>query len=249
LFESELFGHEKGAFTGATERAIGKIEAANGGTLFLDEIAEIPLSVQAKLLRFLENRRFMRVGGSRKIAVDCRLVCATLRPLEDEVKAGRFRPDLFYRVQGITLRIPPLRERRADLGPLLQYFIREFAVKHDSKPVRISRGAMVALREYSWPGNVRELRNVIERVTLLRSGKSIRLRDLPDAIQAVSPAEEAARDRSVETLEISLSETLEEAIHRILEAVLRAENGNKSRTARRLGISLRTVQRHCSSPR
>src|SRR5579863_9736595 len=125
LFESELFGHEKGAFTGASERAHGKIEAAGGGTLFLDEIGEMPLGVQAKLLRFLEGRRFMRVGGSTKINVDTRLVCATLRPIEAEVKAGRFRADLFYRIQGISLRVPALRERPGDITPLVQQFVAE----------------------------------------------------------------------------------------------------------------------------
>src|SRR5438128_6097521 len=122
LFESELFGHEKGAFTGASERVRGKLEAANGGTLFLDEVGEMPMPMQAKLLRFLENYKFMRVGGSTKISVDVRLVAATLRPIEDEVKAGRFGPDLFYRIQGISLAVPPLRERRADNAPLVQQF-------------------------------------------------------------------------------------------------------------------------------
>src|SRR5450631_4089092 len=123
LFESELFGHEKGAFTGASERVRGKIEAADGGTLFLDEIGEMPLAMQAKLLRFLESRKFMRVGGSTKIAVDVRLVTATLRPLEAEVQAGRFRADLFYRIEGITLNVPPLRERLADIVPLVHEFV------------------------------------------------------------------------------------------------------------------------------
>src|SRR5512146_1170757 len=123
LFESELFGHERGAFAGANERALGKIQASAGGTLFLDEIGEMPLNVQAKLLRFLENRKFMRVGGSTKISVDARLVCATLRPLEQEVEAGRFRADLYYRIQGITVTVPPLRERHADLAPLVRQFL------------------------------------------------------------------------------------------------------------------------------
>src|SRR5690349_14111174 len=123
LFESELFGHERGAFTGATERALGKIQASAGGTLFLDEIGEMPMNVQAKLLRFLENRKFMRVGGTTKISVDSRLISATLRPLEQDVQAGRFRPDLYYRIQGITLTVPPLRDRHADLAPLVQQFV------------------------------------------------------------------------------------------------------------------------------
>src|SRR5262245_51302718 len=159
LFESELFGHEKGSFTGATERMRGKIEPAHGGTLFLDEIGDMPLGVQGKLLRFLENQKFMRVGGSEKISVDVRLVCATLRPLEDEVKAGRFRGDLFYRIQGIQLQVPPLRERQADLAPLIQQLLAQLSARHGVTPPRVTRAALEHLRRYAWPGNIRELRN------------------------------------------------------------------------------------------
>src|SRR6476660_8889648 len=130
LFESELFGHEKGAFTGASTRARGKLEAAGGGTLFLDEIGEMPLAVQAKLLRFLENRKFMRVGGTTKIIVDTRIVCATLRPLDQEVRAGRFRADLYYRIQGISLSVPPLRERGADIPPLVHELVAQICARH-----------------------------------------------------------------------------------------------------------------------
>lgn len=149
LFESELFGHEKGAFTGAADRARGKIEMAAGGTLFLDEVGEMPLGVQAKLLRFLENRMFMRVGGTTKISVDARIVCATLRPLEEEVRAGRFRADLFYRLQGITMRIPPLRDRVPDIGPLVQQFTAQLSARHGTKPPRYTRAALAALRAYA----------------------------------------------------------------------------------------------------
>src|SRR5258708_27618707 len=157
LFESELFGHEKGAFTGATERARGKIEAAAGGTLFLDEIGEMPLGVQAKMLRFLEGRRFMRVGGNTKISVDTRLICATLRPIEQEVKAGRFRADLFYRIQGISLKVPPLRERPGDIAPLVQQFVAELSARHGVRPPKIARATLAALRAHDWPGNIREI--------------------------------------------------------------------------------------------
>src|SRR5262249_1959578 len=133
LFESELFGHERGAFTGATDRAKGKIEAAEGGTLFLDEIGEMPIAMQAKLLRFLENRKYMRVGGAAKLQADVRLVGATLRPLADEVKAGRFRADLYYRIQGITMKVPPLRERRADILPLIQQFAAQLSAHHGTR--------------------------------------------------------------------------------------------------------------------
>jgi DNA-binding NtrC family response regulator len=249
LFESELFGHEKGAFTGATERARGKIEAAAGGTLFLDEIGEMPLAVQAKMLRFLEGRRFMRVGGSTKISVDTRLVCATLRPIDQEVKAGRFRADLFYRIQGISLKVPPLRERPGDIGPLVQQFLAELSAKHGVRSPRIARAALAALRAYSWPGNARELRNVVEVLCLLREGKLARLHDLPESIRQALPnlpIHGGNGERGSDTIEVCLSQPLDQTVERILEAALALEGGNRSRAARRLGVSLRTMQRHAA---
>jgi DNA-binding NtrC family response regulator len=248
LFESELFGHEKGSFTGATEKVRGKIEAAHGGTLFLDEIGEMPLAVQAKLLRFLENRKFMRVGGTVKIAVDARLVFATLRPIDAEVRAGRFRADLYYRIQGITLDVPRLRDRRDDLLPLVQQFAQELAAKHGTEIMRLSRAAVAAMRAHDWPGNVRELKNVIELVTLLRPGRQVRLQDLPPALRrAAQPARSTPARSAAGTIEVSLDEPLQTAIDRVLRAALELENGNRSRAARRLGISLRTLQRHVQS--
>jgi DNA-binding NtrC family response regulator len=240
LFESELFGHEKGAFTGASERVRGKIEAAAGGTLFLDEIGEMPIGAQAKLLRFLENRRFMRVGGSKKISVDARLVCATLHSLQDEVKAGRFRADLFYRIQGISLQVPPLRERRADIMPLVRAFVADFAERHDVKPPRIGRAAAAALRSYDWPGNVRELRNIVEMFTLLREGRVVRAADLPEALRTSQHAPSATG----EAMEVRLDRPLDATIDDIVARALELEDGNRSRAARRLGISLRTIQRY-----
>src|SRR5262249_40992483 len=146
-------------------------------------IGEMPMGVQAKLLRFLENRKFMRVGGSTKITVDARLVCATLRPLEDEVRAGRFRGDLFYRLQGITLEVPPLRSRKADIGPLVRQFTEELSARHGTKRPTYARNTMSALVGYSWPGNIRELRNVVELACLLREGKIVRVDDLPAAVR------------------------------------------------------------------
>jgi len=246
LFESELFGHERGAFTGANERARGKVEASGGGTLFLDEIGEMPLTAQAKLLRFLENRKFMRVGGSTKISVDTRLVCATLRPLEQEVRAGRFRADLYYRIQGVTLSVPPLRERRADIAPLVQEFVAELSAKHGVRPPKFGRGAMLALREYDWPGNVRELRNVVELACLLRPAKQIRPDDLGEAIarHASRARQMATATTESEVMEVRLDQPLDHIIQKVLQAALDREGGNRSRAARRLGISLRTVQRH-----
>ena len=247
LFESELFGHEKGAFTGASERARGKIEAAAGGTLFLDEIGEMPLGAQVKMLRFLEGRRFMRVGGSTKISVDTRLVCATLRPIEQEVKAGRFRADLFYRIQGITLAVPALRERRADIGPLVQQFVAELSARHGVRPPRLARATAAALRDYDWPGNVRELRNLVERLCLLRGGRVARLRDLPESMRAtlVDPLD-TSPSVGGNVFEVRLDRPLDEIIDRILSAALTLEGGNRSRASRRLGISLRTMQRYAA---
>ena len=247
LFESELFGHEKGAFTGASHLVHGKIEGANGGTLFLDEIGELTLPMQVKLLRFLENRRFMRVGGSKKVSVDVRLVCATLSPLEEEVQAGRFRKDLYYRINGVLLEVPPLRERTADIVPLIHQMIAELAAKHRVAPGRFSRLAMSALRAYPWPGNVRELRNVIELACLLRAGRAIRLADLPPRVQSAAPARAKGapgiQDRA-QTMEIRLDRSLDETIDQIIQAAVEVEGGSQSRAAARLGIGLRTVQRH-----
>jgi DNA-binding NtrC family response regulator len=245
LFESELFGHERGAFTGANERARGKVEASSNGTLFLDEIGEMPMNVQAKLLRFLENHKFMRVGGSTKISVDARLVCATLRPLKQDVQEGRFRADLYYRIQGVTLEVPALRERQADIAPLVHQFVAELSAKHSVVPPKVTRAVMAALLSYPWPGNVRELRNVIELLCLLRFGKQLRVLDLPVAVrQQAAPAGHAeGRTPLRETLEIDLNQKLEDIVRQVLQAALDLEGGNRSRAARRLGISLRTVQR------
>lgn len=248
LFESELFGHERGAFTGASERARGKVEASGGGTLFLDEIGEMPLNAQAKLLRFLESRKFMRVGGSTKISVDTRLVCATLRPLDEEVRAGRFRADLYYRIQGVTLHVPPLRERQADIAPLVNQFVAELSAKHGLPPPRIGRSAMLALRAYEWPGNVRELRNVIELVCLLRPGKQVRLADLPAPIgRSISTPDPGGAMTPI--LQVPLNQSLDAIVEQVLDAALKLEGGNRSRVAVRLGISLRTVQRHIALER
>ncbi len=240
LFESELFGHEKGAFTGASDRARGKIEAASGGTLFLDEIGEMPLGMQAKLLRFLENRRFMRVGGSTKIDANIRLVFATLRPLEEDVRQGRFRADLYYRIQGITLQVPTLRDRRADILPLVEYFLSELSTRHGNPAPRLSRKVREVFLGYPWPGNVRELRNVLEVLCLLRPGKNVQLHDLPETVRRATSVSE----QSLATLTLDLYQPLNSMVEQITAAVLAAEGGNRTRTANRLGISVRTIQRH-----
>ena len=248
LFESELFGHERGAFTGANDRARGKIEAAEHGTLFLDEVGEMPFAMQAKLLRFLENRRFMRVGGSVKIEADIRLIFATLRPLAEDVSVGRFRADLFYRIQGITLNVPALRDRRADIAPLLSQFLAEFSARHGVRPPRLSRQVKAMLLRYEWPGNVRELRNVVETLCLLRDGRQVRAIDLPEAVRAQVAANStmAPTERSGELL-LDLDDGLEALLGQIIEAALHEESGNKARAAARLKVSLRTIQRHIAS--
>ena len=198
LFESELFGYQGGAFTGAEKKGKpGKLELAHGGTLFLDEIGELPLELQVKLLRALQERQFYRIGGTKPITVDTRIVAATNRPLEQMVADGRFREDLYYRLNVFSLEIPPLRERREDLPELVQIFIQEYSVAHEQPVPRIAPEVMQALFDYSWPGNIRQLRNVIERMSILQDNgvispehlpKANRSRQTPDAVSAYQPS-------------------------------------------------------------
>jgi DNA-binding NtrC family response regulator len=183
LLESELFGHEKGAFTGAAERRLGRFELAEGGTLFLDEIGEIPQSTQVKLLRVLEEREFTRVGGTHSIAVNVRVVAATNRPLREHVEEGSFRADLYYRLNVLSIYLPPLRERRDDIPLLVRRFIRDFTAQHGRPFPGISAEAMEMLVDYSWPGNVRELRNLLESMVVLSHGREIGPADLPRQIR------------------------------------------------------------------
>jgi DNA-binding NtrC family response regulator len=224
----------------------GKIEAAAGGTLLLDEIGEMPMAMQAKLLRFLENLKFMRVGGAQKIEADVRLMFATLRPLEQEVAAGRFRGDLYYRIQGITLHVPPLRERRADIAPLLAQFLAQLSARHGVTPPHLSRSAKAMLLRYDWPGNVRELRNVIETLCLLREGRQIRPVDLPQAIRA-QHAKADPSDPGGATLTVDLDGGLDAIVQQVVETALARADGNKQRAASRLRISLRTIQRYVAA--
>jgi DNA-binding NtrC family response regulator len=238
LFESELFGHERGAFTGAVARGTGKIEVAAAGTLFLDEVAEMPPAAQPKLLRFLETHRFMRVGGTKKLEVDVRVVLATLRPLEEEVRAGRFREDLYYRIQGVMLTVPPLRDRRRDIPALIDAFLRQLSAIHNCAPPRLTREVRAALIGHGWPGNIRQLRNVIELMTILRSGKPVRLHDLPPGFERTGAAEPSDAH-----LALDLDRPLSDLIDQIMRHVVAAEHGDLARAARRLGVSVRTLQR------
>ena len=178
LLESELFGHEKGAFTGASEKRIGRFESANGGTLFLDEIGEIDGSTQVKLLRFLESKSIERLGSSKTLELDVRLVCATNRDLQMMVQQGNFREDLYYRLNVITIKLPPLRERGDDLTLLLTHFLSEYSAENGFDPPNLSSDTFAILKNYSWPGNVRELRNFCENLVVLKRGKEITPYDL-----------------------------------------------------------------------
>ena len=227
LLESELFGHEKGSFTGATAQRIGRFEEANGGTVFLDEIAEMSPALQARLLRVTQDGKFQRVGSNREIRTDARVLAASNRNLEDEVKAGRFREDLFYRLNVVELNVPPLRERREDVLPLANLFLGEFATGH----AQLSAATAAILGNYAWPGNVRELRNVIERAVLLARSEVILPEHLSSRICA-TPAESSPRTDAPQL----------EAIEReAILAALKQNHFNRTETAKALGISRRTL--------
>jgi len=240
ILESELFGHERGAFTGAVSRKIGKFELAHRGSLFLDEISELYPELQVKLLRVLEERQVMRVGGSELIDVDFRLIAATNRDLEREVSEGRFREDLYYRLKVVTLRIPPLRERPGDIPQLADHFLRLFCQEHGKPAMRLSPETLEVLSHFPWPGNVRELRNVMESVVVFHQGEVIQPADLPVEVRESSalaapgsPVQEAAGEpRTMADIERQA----------ILETLDRT-GGHRARAADILGIGLRTLQR------
>ncbi len=253
ILESELFGHERGSFTGATGRKVGKFELADKGTLFLDEIGELPLEMQVKLLRVLEQREFMRVGGTENIRVDIRLIAATNSDLEAAVARGAFRNDLYYRLKVVTLRIPPLRERAEDIPVLANHFLQMFARENGREGLRFSPEAMKALVEARWVGNVRELRNVVESLVVLSPGSEIRLADLPpdyreaptpfrEGPAEVGPAGEAGVSPAGAAPDTS-SLTMEEIETRAILSALDRTGGNRTQAAELLGIGLRTLQR------
>ena len=240
LLESELFGYEKGAFTGAAARKPGRFELADGGTLFLDEIGEMPLSAQPKLLRAIQEGCFYRVGGTRTITVDVRLVIATNRDLKREVREGRFREDLFYRLNVVPIQLPPLRERREDIPVLARYFVERFAQRLKRTAKEIEPEVLDALAAHSWPGNIRELENVIERMVLLSDQPTLSRRDLPPEL-LVEPGRSPLSERLPPLRERIRSETRRIEREVILEA-LEITNGNVTKAARRLGISRRGLQ-------
>ncbi|MCZ6651388.1 MAG: sigma-54 dependent transcriptional regulator [Acidobacteria bacterium] len=255
ILESELFGHERGAFTGAVGRKPGKFEVASGGTLLLDEIGEMPLGMQAKLLRVLEEKSFMRVGGVDTIKVDVRIVAATNANLEQLVAKGEFRADLYYRLKVITLNIPPLRERKEDIPVLIGHFLERLSREYERPGLNLSRAAVAALEARDWPGNIRELRNMLESVIVLSSGPDLNLSDLPpeyggtpDALApavaaATTPAapEEVSADTASPTYEAGLP--MAELEKRHILRTLEEQDNNRTRAARVLGIGRRTLQR------
>jgi Nif-specific regulatory protein len=233
IIESELFGHERGAFTGAVNQRKGRFEMANGGTIFLDEIGEFPPQIQVKLLRVLQERELERVGGAATIKVDVRLIAATNRNLDAEVKAGRFREDLYYRLNVFPLHVPPLRERKGDIMLLADHFAEKYAAKNSKLIRRISTPAIDLLSSYSWPGNVRELENCIERAVILSTDTVIHSYNLPPSLQSA----DSTNTEPTTTLEAALSRLEKELI---IEA-LKISDGNMAAAARRLGVSERQM--------
>ncbi len=241
LLESELFGHEKGSFTGATERRIGRFESADGGTLFLDEIGEISGSIQVKLLRFLETKAIDRVGGSKTIELDVRLVTATNRNLEQLVREGKFREDLYFRLDVVRFVMPPLRQRAGDIPALIAHFIRIYSAENGVAPLEVEPGAMKTLQAYAWPGNIRELRNFCENAVVLHKGGTLsefdldpRFRGAPAQAPSAGGAPEAG---SASTLSVEQNEK------RILREALIKSRGNRTKAAELMGISRRTLHR------
>ena len=236
LLEAELFGYEKGAFTGANARKEGRFELANGGTLFLDEIGEVAPSVQVKLLRVLQDGKFERLGGTRTIDADVRIIAASNKDLHKEVEEKRFREDLFYRLNVITIQVPSLRERKGDVQLLAMHFLKLYADKNNKPIEGFSEEAMLALSSYDWPGNVRELENAIERAVVFTNGKLIPLSVLPQSVSAFA--------ESRHSLTFKIGTPLRELERKAIDITLQHTRGDKNMAARLLGIATRTIYRH-----
>ncbi len=234
VLESELFGHEKGAFTGALFMKKGRFELADGGTLFLDEIGDLPPSIQVKLLRFLQDSEFERVGGTKTLQVDVRIISATNKNLEQLVSEEKFRDDLFYRLNVVSVVVPALRERKEDIETIVNYHLNRFAEIHNKKVSAISKDAMKIIKSYAWPGNIRELMNCIESAVVMNIGETITMESLPPFLSSVKSAKQPSEQTSDNLFEIEKKAILE---------ALDKTNGNKAEAARVLGIGLRTLYR------
>lgn len=247
LLESELFGHEKGAFTGAVARRRGRFELADGGTLFLDEVSGTDASIQVKLLRVLEERKFERVGGDETVEVDIRLIAATNTNLKELVDQGRFREDLFFRLDVVNINLPPLREKLEDVSLLCSHFLREFSEKNEKVIKGITPDVIKILSSYPWPGNVRELRNTIEKMVVLARGNKLTSRDIPPNIKDIALGDQAttvqiAVGQGITGTEHS-ADSLAEAERAMIYSALKKHNNNRTKTAEALGISRRTLHR------
>jgi two-component system response regulator HydG len=245
ILESELFGYERGAFTGAVQRKEGRIERADRGTVFLDEVGELTPSVQVKLLRFLQEGEIEHLGGTGALKVDCRVVAATNVDLGSRVRDGKFREDLFYRLNVIQVVLPPLRDRIEDIPLLADHFVARYAAKNGKTIRGLTRAAMEALEAYPWPGNVRELENAIERAVVLSRGSEIDVDDLPESLRSGGAARAAGLAGAVEgrTLTVPLGTTMEEIELRVIRETLRQTKGDKNLAAQLLGIAARTIYR------
>jgi DNA-binding NtrC family response regulator len=238
LLESELFGHEKGAFTGADKQRRGRFEMAHGGTIFLDEIGDISPATQAKLLRVLQEYQFERVGGSETLTIDVRILAATNKNLEDAISKGSFREDLFYRLNVVSIEIPPLRRRREDVAPLLEYYLHRFAKENKRKKISFSKEAWDDLLRYDYPGNVRELENIVQRSVIMSRGEYITTEDLPQLFR--SPIKEVSLPRS--KTDSSLTEQVEQLEKDMIFEALSIHKNNQSKAAKQLGISERNLR-------
>lgn len=234
LFESELFGHEKGAFTGAMSTKMGRFELADGGTLLLDEVGELSLKSQVDFLRVLETKEFRRLGGTKLITVDVRIIAATNRNLEEAVKQGDFREDLYYRLNVVPIRLPPLRDRRDDIPLLVDRFLAECTTQHHREPKDVSREAMRLLQLYGWPGNIRQLRNLMERLVVTVKDAMIQPEHLPEEIQASK--------EDVRTMVVTLGTSLEQVERDVIQRTLVEVTNHREKAAKLLGISLRALQ-------
>ncbi|MBL8028129.1 MAG: sigma-54-dependent Fis family transcriptional regulator [Fibrobacteres bacterium] len=242
VLESELFGHEKGAFTGAVSARAGRFELADGGTLFLDELGEIPLSIQVKLLRVLQERCFERVGGVREVKSDFRLVAATNRKLDEEVKAGRFREDLYYRLNIIPISLPPLRERREDIPLLVNHMLEKLSVRVKRRGVTLAPETLEKLVAYNWPGNIRELENILERTIVLSKNDKLLPSDLPQHLVGSAVLSAAPASPSEGGFKEAIKSSKAGMEREYISQALKEENGNRTNTAKRLGISRKGLQ-------
>jgi len=237
LLESELFGHEKGAFTSADKMKKGRFEIAHGGTIFLDEVGDIPQSIQVKLLRVLQEHQFERVGGTEKIEIDVRIIAATNKELEQKIKDGTFREDLYYRLNVVSIKIPPLRERKEDIVPMIENFIEKYCKENNKVTLDISKEAADVLMKYNYPGNVRELENIIERAVVLTRGKVITLNDLPMSIKGFK------EEKTLAALsEGTLTEQVEELEKQLIFDALQESAGNQTKAGKLLGLTERNLR-------